>query len=399
VIMTVLPTRKLLDVRSALLLPALCCAITSWMMWERSWSAMEEWTKNATSTPGLLMRAVLVQRRNRGNVSKFAARLHASPGVLAHRTIIVTGGTSGLGTGIVGHLAAAGARLVLPYRRVLTHDELTSLVADYAATALLPSKPPADLGGHLSVEGIPGFDLNSFDAIERCVTELVRRGVLVDAVINNAGLVPISGRVTEEGFEQAFGVNFLGTALFTQRLREAGILASGARVVMVGSEEHRQHSYADLFPGVRDGTHASRLGVVPLDRGVMAAMPLYGQSKLHLNTFAHELARRWHDEGISVFDICPGPVASDIARDAPWWLAWLVKHTLAFTFPSPFEAALPVVALAVEDIETLPGGGRAVHHHMSEARGAGGGASDPAWGSWLWDQTQSLLAARAPAPP
>ena len=66
------------------------------------------------------------------------------------------------------------------------------------------------------------------------------QGVVIDVLVNNAGLVPVPYRLTKQKFDMGLGVNFVGTAYFTLGLRSSGLLrAPGGRVVMVSSEEHR----------------------------------------------------------------------------------------------------------------------------------------------------------------
>ena len=80
--------------------------------------------------------------------------------------------------------------------------------------------------------------------------------MVIDVLVNNAGLVPVPYRLTKQNFDIGLGVNFIGTAYFTLGLRSSGLLrASGGRVVMVSSEEHRmaKHRFDDPQMPVSDG--------------------------------------------------------------------------------------------------------------------------------------------------
>ena len=46
-----------------------------------------------------------------------------------------------------------------------------------------------------------GLEMGLLASIDRFVDELASQGVLLDGLINNAGMVPISGGITAEGFE------------------------------------------------------------------------------------------------------------------------------------------------------------------------------------------------------
>ena len=65
------------------------------------------------------------------------------------------------------------------------------------------------------------------------------QGVIVDVLVNNAGLIPFPYRVTKQKFDIGLGVNFIGTAHFTLALKKHGLLRTPSRVIMVSSEEHR----------------------------------------------------------------------------------------------------------------------------------------------------------------
>jgi NAD(P)-dependent dehydrogenase (short-subunit alcohol dehydrogenase family) len=287
------------------------------------------------------------------------------------------------------------------------------------------------------------LDLASMLSIDRAVKTLKTTGVLVNCLINNAGLAPIKSDRTAEGFELSFGVNYIGTAYFTQQLKERGVLVrvapdNPAVVVMVSSEEHR------LVP-VMLNESTKEFGL-PEESSVFTAMDRYAYSKLALTTYAHELNRRWED--VVVRDICPGklnvircmsihsivnplpclfylcivcalllmllllaaaaaaavvvvvvvlllllgPVASGIAQDAPWPINVAVVALMKLAFPDPLEASLAVLNLA-DGGETRPG----VHWHMAEPRTAGMGAGDHHIGMWLWDKTQELLRSKSPS--
>ena len=85
---------------------------------------------------------------------------------------------------------------------------------------------------------------------------------------------------------------------------------------------------------------------------------LYGYYKLLLTTFVVELSRRLNPggkPGIPVYSLCPGPVNSNIAREAPAIFKPLMKLVFALFFRAPKKAAWPAVYLAVSpDMEGKP---------------------------------------------
>ncbi len=76
---------------------------------------------------------------------------------------------------------------------------------------------------------------------------------------------------------------------------------------------------------------------------------LYGYYKLLLTTFANELSRRLNSSGktrCSVFALCPGPINSNIAREAPVIFKPLLKLVFRIFFRSPEKAVQPVIYFA-----------------------------------------------------
>ena len=111
------------------------------------------------------------------------------------------------------------------------------------------------------------------------------------------------------------------------------------RIVFVTSETHRSS----------DGLDFDRFAAFN-DYKLREALKWYGYSKLALTTFATELARRLTLPGgpsVGVHALCPGPVATSIARGAPPFLRAPVGVVMKAFFPSPGKAAAaPVVYLA-----------------------------------------------------
>jgi NAD(P)-dependent dehydrogenase (short-subunit alcohol dehydrogenase family) len=349
-------------------------------------------------TVSLLVRGFAIRRRNASRLRHMARELHK--GTLKGKTLLVTGSARGLGSGIASHLAASGARMVLPLRDGTQAAALRESLAARASAVVrefaenpgsVADLRPADVDVlSLSV----GLELGSFESIERFVEALSAQGIVLDCIVNNAGMVPISQGLTTEGFERAFGINYLGTVYFTQLLVEKGLLKPDAKIINVSSEEHRLASLASHLPqGGRKAGDVLPLGKVPSDASVFNAMERYAYSKLLLTASSHELDRRVSQD---VIDICPGPVASEIARDAPWPIGDITKFALRVSFPSPADAALAVVERVIYPRAAPAASTSAVHYHMSELKAAGSGAGDEATGAWLWAETAKLLRARRP---
>lgn len=109
-----------------------------------------------------------------------------------------------------------------------------------------------------------------------------------------------------------------------------------------------------------------------------------------MNTFAAELSRRANPDAVDVgvHVMCPGPVDTNIVRDAPLPLRVLLRAVFKAFFRAPDVAARPVVYMAgSEDLEGETGR----YLHMFDNKRMDPKCYDPAEGARLWDRSVALL--------
>ena len=233
----------------------------------------------------------------------------------ADKTALVTGANSGLGFEAAGQLAELGyGRVILACR---TLDK-----AENAKTAL------AQRTGRDPFETLQ-VDVSSISSSEEASKEIIHRGVPIDALLLNAGMV--SGDALNrsvDGLEIAFASSIIGHHVLTLRLLEAGFLSSGARVVIAGSESARDDLPAmfgfklyDFIKGeptafgdnLRDAmtSFAKAEGNTPFD-----GLRHYSTTKVFTSWWSDALARRVGDR-ISVYTVSPGSnMGTNAARHA-----------------------------------------------------------------------------------
>lgn len=231
------------------------------------------------------------------------------------KTVLITGGTAGLGQATAIALARQGASVVITAR-----DEARGRAAVAAINRRANAAPvrliPLDLASFASVRG----------AAERFLGEHPR----LDVLINNAGVFAARLEHTREGFELQFGVNHLGPFLLSHLLLPALEAAPAPRLVNVASRAH----YAGQidFDDPRGEKHPYR------------GWRAYARSKLASVLFTREWNRRF--PGIPANCLHPGTLRTAIGnKHSPWYvsLTWsLVKPFLA----SPERGAATVVYLA-----------------------------------------------------
>jgi NAD(P)-dependent dehydrogenase (short-subunit alcohol dehydrogenase family) len=210
-----------------------------------------------------------------------------SPPDLRGRTIVITGGNSGIGKEAAVALAGMGARIVVAARNRAKGE---------AAVAEITSRSSND-----DVE-LASLDLASMASIHAFAEQLLASHDRIDVLLNNAGLTMRKRSETADGFETTFGVNHLGHFLLTQLLRERLVASAPARVVNVASDAHRF---------ARKGLDFDDLMATRHYRGFLT----YARSKLANILFTRELARRLDDTGVTANSVHPGFVASNFARE------------------------------------------------------------------------------------
>ena len=264
------------------------------------------------------------------------------------RTIVVTGGTRGIGLATARAAAAAGARVVVTGR------------AEQAAVDVA-ARVSADTGAHVVGAAL---DLTDRDSILRFADGLDD----VDVLLHNAGIIPAAPEYTADGFESGMATNLLGPFLLTNsvlpRVRD--------RVVVVTSIVHR-------------------LGVVdPADlhfrKRRWSQKRAYADSKLANALWALELDRRLREAGSRTAAILchPGVAGTEITgltplpavNDGVAWAASRIANTAeraaacelyAATMPVPPGSFIGPPGRGIRGAPTLVGRSQAA----SDLRAAG----------------------------
>lgn len=221
-------------------------------------------------------------------------------------TVVITGASAGIGAATARALAAEGAKVMLACRS----ESRAAPVVDQLAAAGTPAL------------GVVPIDLGDLDSVRKAADTIASRLPRFDVLINNAGLTGTRGGLTPSGFELAFGTNHVGHFLLTTCLID--LLGDGAprRVVTVASKSHYQAKGID-FDAVRRPTRS------------MTGLPEYEVSKLANVLFSQELARRVAGRGIQTYVLHPGVIASEIWRNVPRPLRFLMTRFMK----SPEEGA------------------------------------------------------------
>ncbi|XP_033055136.1 dehydrogenase/reductase SDR family member on chromosome X isoform X3 [Trachypithecus francoisi] len=143
------------------------------------------------------------------------------------RVAIVTGGTDGIGYSTAKHLARLGMHVIIAGN----NDSKAKQVVSKIKEETLNNK----------VEFLY-CDLASMMSIRQFVQKFKMKKIPLHVLINNAGVMMVPQRKTRDGFEEHFGLNYLGhfllTNLLLDTLRESGSPGHSARVLTVSSATH-----------------------------------------------------------------------------------------------------------------------------------------------------------------
>lgn len=202
---------------------------------------------------------------------------------MSGKTVLITGGNTGIGKHTVLGLARMGAKVIFTSRNQRKGD---------VARAEL-----RELSGNKQVDFMD-LDLASFASIRAMAEAFQARHERLDVLVLNAGLILDRRTTTEEGFETTFGVNHLGHFLLTKLLWDMLVASAPARVVVVASAAHQF---------ARDGLDLDDL---QSERGYRG-FEVYGRSKLANILFCRELARRLEGTGVTANSLHPGTVRTE----------------------------------------------------------------------------------------
>jgi 3-oxoacyl-[acyl-carrier protein] reductase len=232
---------------------------------------------------------------------------------LSKKVALVTGASRGIGAAIAKRLAADGASVAFTYAK--DADAASSVVRaiEQAGGKALAIK--ADAADAAAVQG----------AVEKAVATLGR----LDVLVNNAGtaIAKKFEETTLEELDRLIDINLRGTFVATQAALKH--MNNGGRIIMIGSCV---------------GERMMTPGLVP-----------YSATKGAIKMFTQGLSREVGDRGITVNNVQPGPIDTDLNPATGDWAVPQKAVTALGRFGTVDEVAALVAFIASPESSYITG--------------------------------------------
>jgi NAD(P)-dependent dehydrogenase (short-subunit alcohol dehydrogenase family) len=272
------------------------------------------------------------------------------------KVALITGGNSGIGKASAVALANMGADLVLLCRN---QEKAEAARANITSS----SGRSAD---------IIIADLLLQKEVRRAASEFLSSRSRLDVLLNNAGSVFRSYLETEDGIERTMALNYFSPFLLTNLLLDALRSSAPSRIVNISSVGH--YGATLDFENI-NGKRKMGIG----------GLGAYGRSKLALNLFTYELARRLRGSGVTANCLHPGAVRTNI-----WFQTGVfspLTRVASLFMLSPEEGAKTSVYLASSpEVEGVTG----KYFEKCKPKRSSPESYDEAVAARLWDLSERM---------
>lgn len=223
------------------------------------------------------------------------------------RTVIVTGGTRGIGLALAEGFALAGARVVVASRKPEACEQAAQRLRELGGQAI----------------GVPTH-LGELDSLDALVARTVEEFGGIDVVVNNAAnaLAQPLGQMTPDAMQKSFEVNLRGPVFLVQ----------------------------SALPYLKESPKPAVINMISVGAFMFAGFTsIYSANKAALMSFTRSMAAEYAPFGIRVNAIAPGPVDTDMMRNNPQEaIDAMANSTLMKRLASPDEIVGTALLLAAD---------------------------------------------------
>jgi NAD(P)-dependent dehydrogenase (short-subunit alcohol dehydrogenase family) len=274
------------------------------------------------------------------------------------KTVLITGGTGGIGRASAIGLAALGARVGITGRDRARAEDAA------AAIARATGNPAVD---------VFVADMTSQAEVRRLGTDVLAAYPRLDVLLNNVGGFWSHRHVTADGLERTFALNHLAPFLLTNLLLDRLKASAPARVVTVSSAAHSMGKIDfDYLMGERR----------------YSGQEAYNDSKLANVMFTYELARRLEGTGVTANALHPGITSTAFgAEDTARGWGPLIALMRPFMKSPERGADTPIYLASSPDVDGLSG----TYFADRKAKGSHKSSYDTATTARLWQVSAELV--------
>jgi NAD(P)-dependent dehydrogenase (short-subunit alcohol dehydrogenase family) len=281
------------------------------------------------------------------------------------KVVLITGGNSGIGKAAALSLSRMGADLVLLCRN-----------REKAEAARSEIRSSSGRGAELIVA-----DMLIQREVRRAASEFLSTSSRLDVLLNNAGSDFTSYEETEDGIERTMALNYFSQFLFTNLLLDELKKSAPSRIVNVSSVAHygAKLDFASINGKGRMGT---------------GGLGAYARSKLALNLFTFELARRLQGSGVTANCLHPGGVRTNIWSHAGAFAPIAMLGSLFMLSPEA-GAKTSVYLASSPEVEGVTG----MYFEKCKPKEPSAESRDGAEAAKLWEVSERMTGFIAPRTP
>jgi len=272
---------------------------------------------------------------------------------LSGKTIIITGGSSGIGEAAAKALSKMNAHVIITGRSPRTAQIAKEMNCDYFLV-----------------------DFASFASVRAFAEKILIQYPVIDVLINNVGGVFADRQVSEDGHEMTLQVNHLSGFLLTKLLRER---LEQSKAIVINTS-----SMANIMAKVKfkDMENNKRY----------QSMKAYGRAKLMNILHAMEISKRF--DGVKAASFHPGVVSTGFAREGGFLAKLFYNTPLKKLFMiSPEQGADTLVWLVTHPDHWLPGG-----YYYKRKPGRKNAQATEKTAKKLWEVSKRLVAGKKVQP-
>ncbi|RWS18052.1 uncharacterized protein B4U79_03978 [Dinothrombium tinctorium] len=236
------------------------------------------------------------------------------------KTVIITGGNTGIGKEAAIDLAKRGGKVIIVCRN-----------AERAENAVKDIKEASKSDNvHYYL-----MDLASLQSVREAAAKILENEKRIDILINNAGIMMTPYTKTIDGYESQFATNYLGHFLFTLLLMKRIKESKNARIINVSSEAHKNGSIN--FDDINSEKYYSPFYA-------------YANSKLANILFTRELSRRLGETDVHVYALHPGFVHTELGRSVENSVVkYIINFLMRWIGKTSQQGAQTIIYCAVDE--------------------------------------------------